>query len=131
MLICAAAAFFITACNSNKVALDSNEWKLKTAEEEVVMPEMEQFTIGFNAQDSSIFGVGACNRYFGNYEISGKGKIAISIEGVTMMTCPDIDLEQPYFDNLMSADSYKIKNGELMLLSGEAVVATFEALVRE
>ncbi len=83
------------------------------------------FCLGFNPQDSSIYGVGACNRFFGKYKIEKENTISISVSGVTMMTCPNIEAEQSYFNMLNSINSYEIKYNELRFFSNGTLTAKF------
>ena len=90
--------------------------------------EGDSFTITFSSKDSTIAGVGACNRFFGKFEVESCEKIDIKMGGSTMMACPNMEFEQPFFQVLEDADAYKFddKFTELKLLKDGKVSAEFK-----
>ncbi len=127
----------MVACNNagNDVAqLESNTWKLVTLEGEsnpAFAEEKESFTVNFSQQESAITGVGACNNFFGSFVMDKKGEIKIEITGATMMACPNMELEQPFFDLLNDCNAFEIENNVLTLSNGEREIATFTVLDQE
>lgn len=87
-------------------------------------PKEELFTLGFNPADSTVFGSGACNRFFGKYLIS-RAKIDLRLRGATRMSCPDMDKERNFILILGDADEYIVDEEYLILLQGKKVLATF------
>ncbi|MGL5919714.1 MAG: META domain-containing protein, partial [Bacteroidales bacterium] len=103
-------AFF--SCEASKKAsvtmneLTQSSWKLESMNN-VVNPaysEGDHFTLSFSAADSTISGVGACNRYFGKMKFEKDGEVEINMGGATMMACPGLDLEQAFFKVMDEAD---------------------------
>ena len=110
--------------------LDAHTWQLTEMNNVVstTFKEGENFTIRFSAKDSTIAGVGACNRFFGRFEVPDCEKIDIKMGGSTMMACPGMEIEQPFFQVLEGADGFKFddKFTELELLKYGKVTAKFK-----
>lgn len=118
ILICATGMFASCGqCSQNLRELDSNDWKLKGT-------DGNNFAIKFSPNDSTINGVGDCNRFFGKYEIKGD-KIKINMGGATMMMCPNADKEESFFTMLSKVDVYKIKDSVLTFYSNNNESAVF------
>lgn len=124
-------AFF--SCDSAKKAsvtmdeLTQSAWKLESMNN-VVNPaysEGDHFTLSFSAADSTISGVGACNRYFGKMKFEKDGEVDINMGGATMMACPGLDLEQAFFKTMEEADDMKIVNGSLVMYDDKKEIAKF------
>ena len=97
-------------CKSGKEIpnLDNVKWKLTHLNgKEVVLnyPENEIFMF-FNGTEKKVNGRAACNRYFGNYEITDT-KITFSSIGATRMACPG-NLEAIFLKTLEAVKSFKI-----------------------
>jgi putative lipoprotein len=67
--------------------------------------------------DGKLTGHGGCNRFFGQYKISGN-EITIGPVGATRMAClrPVIDLEMALFTALESAKTYRKDKTNLVLM---------------
>lgn len=124
-------AFF--SCESAKKAsvtmdeLTQSAWKLESMNN-VVNPaysEGDHFTLAFSSADSTISGVGACNRYFGKMKFEKDGEIDINMGGATMMACPGLDLEQAFFKVMDEVDDMKIVNGTLVMYDDKKEIAKF------
>lgn len=129
-----AAILSLSSCGSSKAAggnskdsIESAQWKLESmnGEQNKAFAEGDSFTLEFLPTESRIAGVGACNRFFGTYGLAAKDGIDIKMGGATMMACPNLNLEQPYFNMLDGADKYKIEAGKLLLYTKDKVVAVF------
>lgn len=129
------ALFFIVlvtfgGCKSGKEIpnLDNVKWKLTHLNgKEVVLnyPENEIFMF-FNGTEKKVNGRAACNRYFGNYEITDT-KITFSSIGATRMACPgDGEWEAEFFQTLETVDTYTLKDDVLTLYSKDQPVAVFQ-----
>ena len=80
----------------------------------------------FSLDGKQIFGTGACNRFFGGYELSENDGIEIGPMGMTKMYCPNIDLEDAFVRALDEADAYSVK-GDVLTLSKEGkALASFQ-----
>ena len=130
-LIIVAVGIIAMACNNmnEKLAmLDATPWKLISLEGEAnpaFAEESDSFVVNFSASENAIAGVGACNNFFGTFQVLDGGKIKIEITGATMMACPNMELEQPFFDLLNDCDSFDIEYDMLTLMSGDKQIAQF------
>lgn len=84
-----------------------------------------------NAEDSTATGFSGCNRYTGSFSNKGRSTHGTPIKfgplAGTMMACAEGgDLEQAYLQVLADTDAYRLQGGELVLMSGGDVVATFK-----
>ncbi len=104
-------------CSQNVKELEDNSWHLKGKSE-------NSYMISFVTKDSTINGVGDCNRFFGKYEVKGD-KLSIKMGGSTMMMCPNMDGEQSFFTMLSKVDSYKIKDSTLTLYADKKECGEF------
>ena len=85
-----------------------------------------------NAADGIASGFSGCNRYSGGFTSEGRSSHGTPIKfgplAGTMMACAEGgDLEQSYLQVLGRVDAYRMQAGELVLLSGGKVVATFKS----
>ena len=113
ILIAIMSIAIFTSCGTSKrtdsASLEANTWKLVSMDQKTnnAFSNEDSFTINFVSSDSTINGVGACNRFFGKYELKDDNNISINPGGSTMMACPNIQLEQPYFAMLQEATRYR------------------------
>lgn len=129
LLSTALALSLVGGCGStNSVSLDGTVWQMIEMEGNVVevRPEADSFTLSFNAADSTVSGKAVCNRFFGKFTTGSRGTIHIGPLGSTMMACPDMELEQPYFDVLQAAERFTVKDHQLMMHQGGIVIAIFD-----
>lgn len=79
-------------------------------------------TIAFD-EEGRIAGTSSCNRYMGEYKITGEGGIEIIMGGTTMMMCDDIamDVERQILELLPTVVEYSIDedSGTLALHTSE------------
>lgn len=121
-------------CKSKKevVKLDGMRWVLKVLNnKEVVLSDPEnKIFILFDDVAKRVNGRAACNRFFGDYEMS-ETKLKFFPMGATRMACPnDSDWEAEFFQMLETVDSYKVKDKMLYFLSQENIVAEFEGCLQ-
>ncbi len=122
----------MNSCKSKKevVKLDGMKWVLKVLNnKEVVLSDSEnKIFILFDDIARRVNGRAACNRFFGDYEMSDS-KLKFFPMGATRMACPnDSDWEIEFFQMLETVDSYKVKDKVLYFLSKENIVAEFKGL---
>ena len=80
--------------------------------------------------DGNVSGSAGCNRYMGQYTLSGKKIEFSSPMASTMMACPEpvMNQENAYFQALVAAKSFTVKGDQLILKdSGGSVVASYKA----
>jgi heat shock protein HslJ len=71
-------------------------------------------------------GFAGCNQFFGSYELDGSS-LTFGPMGATRMACPDLEtgLETSVFEALENTREWKMADGVLLLLDGDAVLARF------
>lgn len=108
-------------------------WKLKILDGRTVKmvenQEKEQYFI--LRSDNIITGFAGCNHFNGMYELKEGNRIVFNDNmAVTMMVCPDIDLDERAFLKVFElADYFTIDGDTLILNTGQrAPLAVFEAV---
>lgn len=115
----------------SKKQITSTIWQLKSLNgvaDSAYTLEGESFTLQFDTLENKIVGMGACNRYMGEYSfMEENNKIDLVMGGATKMLCPNEVLEQPFFTALNEVDTYYAANGELVLTKGDETVLVLTA----
>lgn len=105
--------------------LFGNEWHLTVLNGEAIVLDTilnkAPFLV-FDKENGRVTGRGGCNGFGGNFSIKEDGKIELSQMIATLMACPNLDLEQRFFEVLKNVKSYSINGNTLILKndSGEA-----------
>lgn len=119
----------------SKEQITSTVWQLKSlngVENPAYTLDGESFTLQFDTLENRIGGMGACNRYMGEYNFSEEqNKIDLIMGGATRMLCPNEELEQPFFTALNDIDTYYTNDGDLVLAKGEETIIVLTAKVNE
>ena len=101
-------------------------WKLIQFDKKDVVAE-NQYEISF-LKSGRVAGVGACNRFFGPYEIlNNNGGLTIGPVASTLMACPGENIEAEYFRMLEEARLYQIDGINLYMFVNDKVKAVFVA----
>lgn len=113
--------------------IEGKRWKLKELKgKKMNFKENQEGEIYFTLKSSenSINGFAGCNNFFGEYELKGNNKIKVSNIGMTLMACPDLDIDETDFINTLEAiDTYQINNETLQIKDNRGkVLAVFEAV---
>lgn len=130
------AAAMIASCGSTKPIPLSGEWRIVEVNGERAVGETTPF-IGFNTQDSTIYGNSSCNRFFGAILYDRKDASAISFGnvGATRMMCANSPMEEQILAAINSVASFSYgESGEAELLDENGVVQlllTAEAVAAE
>lgn len=106
----------LTACATATVAeLAGSEWRPTQIGSTSVSSQSKLF-VQFKS-DRKLTGYGGCNRFFGQYAISGN-EIKIGPVGATRMACPKpvMDLEMALFAVLETAKMFRRNENILVLL---------------
>jgi len=116
----AAALVMLAACGNSKtdLPLEGTQWKLVEMDgkaDPAFAAEEDTFNFTLDPTRMMIYGVGACNRLFGSYELEGGDELDIDRLASTMMACPNLDLEKRFSELLEEADRYKISGDRLTL----------------
>ena len=85
--------------------------------------------IQLHAKEGRISGFGGCNSIGGAYELKAGNRIRFTNMAVTMMACPDMDVEQEFFKVLSMTDNFACDGKTLALHKARmAPLARFEAV---
>lgn len=115
--------------NASAVPLTGTEWKLVELDGKRITPPTdrpEAYTLTLDTAETRVYGMGACNRFFGNYTLSDTHRIKFGALGSTRMACPGMEVENQYFRMFDRADSYTIDSDMLMLQNNGNVIAIFQ-----
>ncbi len=128
------AAATVVACSTEQpTTLENTEWKLVELRGEnspafAAEPDTFFFTL---SEENGLTGVGACNRFFGNYRIGGLDTLMLSPMGMTQMACPNIELEDEFVKMLYEVNTYSIEGNRLVLFNEGEKVAEMEAVAEQ
>lgn len=113
-LLLAACLHFALGGVANADGLAGSEWRPTRTGSSALPPQAEQF-VQFKG-DAKLAGHGGCNRFFGQYKVSGN-EISIGPVGSTRMACPEpvMDAEMAFFAALDSARTYRRDKANLVL----------------
>ena len=108
-------------------------WKLiKLDGQDVKMEENQEREIFFTLKtnDNTVGGFAGCNSITGEYELEEGNRIHFKNMGITMMMCPDLDLNESEFMEVFEmTDNYRIHNDTLELnVAKRAPLAVFVAV---
>lgn len=118
--------------NDNQV-ITEKYWKLiKLDGKDVEMVENQEREIFFTlkTQDNTVVGFAGCNSITGEFELEDGNRIHFKNMGITMMSCPDVDVnESELMEVFELTDNYTITDDVLHLNVGKrAPLAVFEAV---
>ena len=107
-------------------ALSGTNWMLSTLNGQLPLPATT-ITLQFGA-DGSATGTDGCNRYTTTFTAS-RSTISFEPAASTMMACPPAVATQAtdFMAALDAANRYQLRGGQLILLDGTTVLATFVA----
>lgn len=118
--------FLVSACgvNNSKDALNGSAWDLIFIDQ---TPTLKGTKLTVKFAEGQIGGSAGCNSYSGSYKVNGE-KISIGPIAMTMMACVDpgvMEQEQTFLAYLQNAQSFKLNEGELLILSSYGKALTF------
>jgi heat shock protein HslJ len=108
-------------------SLAGTSWRLIELNGQPPVSGAETPTLQFAADGSSVSGTGGCNQFSGAYTQNGTS-LSIGPLAYTRLACGDPagnTQETAYFQALESTTRYSIERGQLVLYSGDQVVARF------
>ena len=116
------------------IVLQGGPWQLlelKGAIVQLPADERRPF-ITFQRQEKRVTGYSGCNDFFGNYDLKGNA-LTFGPLGMTRRFCAGAsgDVEQAFLEVLSKTLRWRIKDGVLLLLSGDQVLARFRQEWRE
>ncbi len=108
-----------------KISDLDGQWFIATVGNEMVKTTGDEKPfLGFNIQDSRIFGYTGCNRVMGGYALDiDKSTLSFENLGSTKMMCPDDAVELKILAAMAQVKHFlyrKCEKGELMILSDES-----------
>ena len=118
---------------NNDQVITEKYWKLiKLEGQDVKMVENQEREINFmlKTNDNTVGGFAGCNSITGEYELEEGNRIHFKNMGMTMMMCPDVDVNESEFMEVFElADNYTIHNDTLELnVAKRAPLAVFVAV---
>lgn len=124
-----AAVLLTGCCNCNKKSsfpFQETVWQLTQLNGKAVKAD-NNFTIAF-LNTGRITGKGACNTFFGPWELTKANGSEIKIGPVasTMMACPDMETESAFFQALEKITEYRMEGGKLYLYEGQNLRAVLQ-----
>ena len=128
------AAATVVACSTEQpTTLENTEWKLielrgQSDEQFAAEPDTFFFTL---SEENGLNGVGACNRFFGNYRIGEQDTLVLAPMGMTQIACENMDLEDAFVKMLYEVNTYSIEGNRLQLFNEGEKVAEMEAVAKE
>ena len=123
----AVVAMMFVACNQvENLPMENTKWNLTELQGESNDAFAEADTFWFALDGEGIVGVGACNNFFGGYQLEECGAFRTGGMGMTRMACPDMELEDAFVGIFETIDGYQIEGDVLSLMQGESVVAKFK-----
>ena len=85
--------------------------------------------IHLHAKEGRISGFGGCNSISGSYELKAGNRVRFTNMASTMMACPDMNMEQEFFNVLAMTDNFACDGQTLFLHKARmAPLAKFEAI---
>ena len=126
LIMAVVAIFSFTACGGDdNLSIENTKWNLTQLYGAPHEAFADADTFWFSLDGESIVGVGACNRFFGGYQLNGNSGFKIGGMGMTRMACPDMELEDTFVRLFDEVDNYAIEDENLLLKRGDEVVARF------
>lgn len=118
---------FAACCGGeDNLPMENTKWNLTELQGTANEAFGDADTFWFSLDGESIVGVGACNRFFGGYQLSKCGSFEVGGMGMTRMACHNMDLEDSFVRMFDEADGYQIKGDILTLKKGAEVLAQFK-----
>ena len=115
---------------SSRPQLTNTKWLLESIGEEKVENANKEKPVYIELSETEegtrIAGMGGCNRYFGDYTVSGEDSVSFGKMGSTRMMCNNMEAETKYLKALEGVDSYHVDGLYLYLKSKGNVVLTYK-----
>ena len=128
ILFAVVAMLMCAACGGDRLPMENTKWNLSELQGVTNEAFADGDTFWFALDGEGIVGVGACNRFFGGYQLSDK-EFRVGGMGMTRMACPNMDLEDSFVRIFEAVDGYDIDGSVLTLKKGREVLAKFNGEV--
>jgi len=118
---------FFSGCTNTSVfvpedELLKNEWIVNSIDG-LDSPFSGRVTLRFSTDPNTISGRAACNMFTAGYNL-GENQITFDQVASTKMMCPDMNTERAFFSALAKVTSYRLQDGNLILLENEKPLIT-------
>lgn len=109
---------YILAKANAGTKIENRRWVLSTFKGKPLATDAKKQAPYFmmNSLEKRISGTFGCNRFFGTYVLSPGDSLQLSKLGVTMMACPDMELEDALQAVFPHAEHYRLKGDSLLIL---------------
>ena len=127
LVVLALGACLPARAQGGSMPLAGTSWRLVELNGERVVPGGDPLTLHFAADEPRVSGYGGCNQFSGPYAQNG-ASLRFGPLASTRRACVDPALntrETAYFQALESTTRYSIEGRQLLLHSGNQVVARF------
>lgn len=126
LIFTAILLLLLSACSggSLKDPLNGTAWALTSIDD---TSPLENTSVTIEFTDGKIGGSSGCNSYGGSYKLSGE-KFSTDSIAMTLMACMDsgvMEQESAFLDHLQNAQTYKLADGQLLILSSDGKSLTF------
>lgn len=124
------AAHYVLQKHQHDIAIENKHWRLIELRGNAVESDRDAVLI-LRAENAVVSGNSSCNSFSGTYAIKSGQRISFGRNmTATMMACPDMSIEQGFFEVLRMADNYSLSgDGKLSLNRARmAPLARFEVV---
>lgn len=107
---------------STNADLFGTEWKLLELNGKAITVDTtfkKEPVLVLEKETEKLTGNGGCNNFMGSYKLKENSGIELSIDGATMMACPNLELEGQFIEVLKQTKSYQIA-GDALVLNNDA-----------
>ncbi|MDR1054401.1 MAG: META domain-containing protein [Prevotellaceae bacterium] len=129
------SAIVLVACSSSNKSqsvdsLVGVEWKLLSVKaansDDLLFPNPDKVpTLLFDTVKNTVCGFAGCNRVMGPFEVKGSSLKFGNVASTMMMCVEHMNMENAVTNALQQTDSYRIENGQLILLKGSDVLVIY------
>ena len=113
------------ASSSDTSLLMQAQWQLKTLGGQPVPSSMARAPF-LKFSEGAVQGSAGCNSLRGAVTFPGNGQLSFGALMTTKMACEGMDTEMKFLEALRAVDHFRIMDGKLQLMKGEAVLAQLE-----
>ena len=134
LLLAAVAALAASCCacrsyqKKTRRPLEGTRWQLVQLDGQDVACDPGTFTVVFAPKESSLSGIGACNRIKGPYGATDKRTLRIGPLVTTRRGCPDTERETKFVRLLEATTHYDMDGPLLLLLADGEIRVVLQAL---
>lgn len=125
---CSKPATMINDAQKSNAEFTNTRWKLVKLPG-TPLPQMKDVFIRFDPEKANASGNAGCNRFTGQYNVSGNRLKLGPVAATKMMCTPEVmPVEIAFLQALDECDNFSIAGDNLLLKKGENILAEFEAL---